>query len=155
MVAALRLYSSGKGIHPSALEEAEESAVVAHDDVVGDDNAQEFTGGHEPPCQGQILSAWGGVTARVVVPDDDGRGVRQQRCLEDLSRSDQRGADAAAADQVKGVEPIPGVEGENDEDFDDLVPDDGMEDRCCGRRRVDQLTMGGLPHGPPALERYN
>jgi hypothetical protein len=61
-----------------------EIPIIANDDVIKNDDAEDVATGDEAPRDFEIVNRWRWVAGRMVVADDDSRRVREQGCLETL-----------------------------------------------------------------------
>ncbi len=78
-------------------------AVVADHDVVEDADADDLAGPLEPSRDRAVLGRRVRVARRVVVDEDQRRGVRKDRGLEDLPRVNERGAIVLTSNQSLGA----------------------------------------------------
>ena len=66
-------------------------AAIADHDVIEDSDAEEIAGLFEAARERAVLRGRLRISGRVVVDEDDGRGVADDRWLEDLARVNERG----------------------------------------------------------------
>src|SRR5581483_2246981 len=112
----------------AALTEADVGVRAGDDDVVEDVDPEEVAGTGGLGGEARVLRRGGRIAGRVVVNQDDRRGVQTDRLAEDVGEADHRGVQPALVDQRRREDAVAGVQADDP-----------------------QLLLGELPHLGPKI----